>query len=184
MFDTSKKLTKEIWWLLLFTGIAGIVFGLVMLFWPKITVITLVYLVAIFMVVGGVAHLLGALANIKKDRLWWLAILLGLVNLGAGVYLLRNPLVLAAVLVIFLAITILAQSIFDLVIASYTKKEEGRWLWVVNGLIGFVSAIAILFYPVAASLAFVWVLGLYAVIHGVSAVAFAFQVRGEIKKLK
>lgn len=184
MFDRSKKLTKEIWWLLLFTGVAGMAFGLIMLLWPNMTIVTLVYLVAVFMVVNGVAHLLGALANIKKDRLWWLAMLLGVVNLGVGVYLLRNPMVLAAILVLALAAMIVVQSIFDLVIASYTKKEEGRWLWTVAGLLGLISSAVLMLYPVKASLAFVWVLGLYAVIHGVSAVSFALQIRREIKRLK
>ena len=104
MFNKSKKLTKEIWWLILLTGIAGTLFGLVALFWPKLTLVTLVYMVAILTVVGGAVALFEAITSIKKDRLWWLALLFALVNIGVGVYLVRNPLIAAALFVIILAI--------------------------------------------------------------------------------
>ena len=184
MFNKSKKLTKEIWWIILLTGIAGIVFGLIALFWPQLTLVTLVYLVAIFTIVGGAVALFEALISIKKDRLWWLALLFALVNIGIGVFLVRNPLVTAALFVILLATIILLRALFDLVVASYMEKQEGRWIWVLTGILGIIAAGVIVFYPVGASVAFVWVLGLYTLIHGVSTVAFAVQIRQDIKKLK
>ena len=184
MFDKSKKLTKEIWWMILLTGIAGTIFGLIALFWPTMTLVTLVYTVAIVTVVGGAIALFEAISSIKKDRLWWLALLLALVNIGIGVYLIRNPLVAVGVFVIILAIVILGRAIFDLVVASYMDKKEGRWLWIVTGLLGVISALVIMFYPAQSSLAFVWVLGAYALIHGVTTVGFAVQIRKDIKKLK
>ena len=184
MFNKTKKLTKEIWWLILLTGIASIIFGLIALLWPKLTTVTLVYMVAVATIVGGAVALFEAVTSIKKDRLWWLALVLALVNIGIGVYLVRNPLVGAAVFVILLAIIILGRSVFDLVVASYMDKKEGRWLWILTGIMGVIAAAAIVFYPVSASLAFIWVLGLYALIHGVTTVAFSVQVRNDIKKLK
>ena len=184
MFDKSKKLTKEIWWMILLTGIAGTIFGLIALFWPAMTLVTLVYTVAIVTVVGGAIALFEAISSIKKDRLWWLALALALLNIGVGVYLLRNPLVAAAVFVVILAIVILGRSIFDLVVASYMDKKEGRWLWILTGVLGIIAAVAIVFYPVRSSLAFTWVLGIYALIHGVTTVGFAVQIRKDIKKLK
>ena len=184
MFDRSKKLTKEIWWTILLTGIAGTIFGLIALFWPTMTLVTLVYTVAIVTVVGGAIALFEAISSIKKDRLWWLALALALLNIGVGVYLLRNPLVAAAVFVVILAIVILGRSIFDLVVASYMDKKEGRWLWILTGVRGIIAAVAIVFYPVQSSLAFTWVLGMYALIHGVTTVGFAVQIRKDIKKLK
>ena len=184
MFDKSKKLTKEIWWIILLTGIAGIIFGILALFWPKLTLVTLVYMVAIMTIVGGAVGLFEALANIKKDRLWWLALIFALANIGVGVFLVRNPLITAAIFVILLAVVIFLRAIFDLVVASYMEKEEGRWLWIVTGLLGIIASLTIMFYPVSSSLAFTWVLGLYALIHGITTVAFAAQIRKDIKKLK
>lgn len=184
MFDKSRKLTKEIWWIILLTGIAGIVFGALALFWPQLTLVTLVYMVAIVAVTVGAVSLFEALASIKKDRLWWLALVFALINIGIGVFLVRNLLITAAIFVVILSVVILFRSIFDLVVASYMDKEEGRWLWIITGLLGVIAAVIIMVYPVASSLAFTWVLGLYALIHGITTVAFAAQSRRDIKKLK
>lgn len=184
MFNKSKKLTKEMWWLILLTGIVGAVFGAVALFWPKLTLVTLVYMVAIFAVAGGAIGLFEAISKIHKDRLWWLTLLFALLNIAIGVYLVRNPMIAASLFVVLLALVILARATFDLVVASYMPKAEGRWIWILAGILGLIAAFAIVFYPVGASLAFVWVLGLYALIHGVMTVGFAIQIRQDIKKLK
>ena len=63
------------------------------------------------------------------------------------------------------------------------RKSQFR-LRIATGVLGLISAGVIVFYPVAASLAFTWVLGLYALIHGVTTVGFAVQIRKDIKKLK
>lgn len=62
------------------------------------TLVALVYIVAVVVVVGGAVVLFEAISRINKDRLWWLALVLVLLNIGVGVCLLRNPLVAAAVL--------------------------------------------------------------------------------------
>ena len=92
--------------------------------------------------------------------------------------------VTATLFVWLLAISILARAIFDLVVASYADKDESRWLWIFTGIIGLIAAVAVVAYPIASSLAFTWVLGLYALIHGIATVAYVVQVRKDIKKLK
>ena len=108
---------------------------------------------------------------------------MSVVSLGIGIFLLRNPLITASLLVLVVAIVIFAQSLYDLVIASYATKEEGRWMWIVTGLLGVIAAIALIVYPEPASLAFVWVIGLYALVHGVVNIGYAFQIRKELKIL-
>ncbi len=183
MFNKAKKITKEIWWYLVLSGVLAIVFGFVALLWPALTASTLVFLVALFTIIGGVIALVHALANIGKDPLWWLSVLMALVSLGIGVFLLKNPLVTAALLVILLAILIFIQALYDLVIASYANKDEGRWMWIITGILGLIVAVTIMVWPVPAALAFVWVLGLYALVHGVVNIAYAFQIRKDVKVL-
>lgn len=184
MFDKKLSITKEIWWLVLGTGIVSTLFGLVALFWPKLTLATLIYMYAMFVIVIGAFSLVEALSNIKKDPLWWLMTLFAIFNLVIGVFLLRNPLIAATIFVILLAVFVFVQSIIDLVIASYAGKGDNRWLWILTGVFGIVMGFIILFYPVAASVAFVWALGIYTLVHGVVAIAFAIQTRSFVKKLK
>lgn len=183
MFDKKLSITKETWSLVLVTGIVSTLFGLVALFWPKLTLATLVYMYAIFVVLIGAFSLFQSLASIKKDPLWWLMTLFAVFNIIIGVFLLRNPLVAATIFVVLLAIFIFVQSIMDLVIASYAGKGDNRWIWVMTGIFGIVMGFVMLFYPLAASVAFVWVLGVYTLVHGVVAIAFAVQTKSAVKKL-
>lgn len=183
MFDKKLSITKEVWWLVLITGIVSTLFGLVALFWPKLTLATLVYMYAMFVVVIGAFSLFESLASIKKDPLWWLMTLFAVFNIIIGVFLLRNPLVAATIFVVLLAIFIFVQSIIDLVVASYAGKGDNRWIWVMTGVFGIIMGFVMLFYPLAASVAFVWVLGVYTLVHGIVAIAFAVQTKGAVKKL-
>jgi len=183
MFDKKLSITKEVWWLVLVTGIVSTLFGLVALFWPKLTLATLVYMYAMFVVVIGAFSMFEALASIKKDPLWWLMTIFAVFNLIIGVFLLRNPLVAATVFIVLLAVFIFVQSIIDLVIASYAGKGDNRWLWVATGVFGIIMGFVMLFYPLAASVAFVWVLGVYALVHGIVAIAFSVQTKSAVRKL-
>lgn len=184
LLSKEKKIAKEMWWLMVLTSIVSIIFGLVALFWPGLTLATLIFTYAIFVIVAGAVALFESVMNIKKDPLWWLALLFALFNIIVGVYLVRNPLVAGAVFVLFLALYVFVQSIIDLVVASYATKEEGRWLWVVTGILGLVAGFTIFMFPVTSSIAFVWVLGAYTLVHGVVGFGYAMQIRGEVKKLK
>ncbi len=183
MFDKSKKLTKEMWWLLVWSGVASAIFGLITLFWPKLTFATFVYMYAIFVVLAGAFGLFESLSRISKDRLWWLAMLVSVFNLVVGVFLLRNPEIAAMLLVLFVALYVFLQSIFDLVVASYVRKDQNQWIWIVSGILGLFAGVVILAYPLATTVAFVWVLGLYALVHGIIGIAYAVQLKGEFKKL-
>lgn len=182
MFQDKMTITKHIWWIVLITGITSVLFGMLALFWPALTLVTLVYLFALFMVVEGAIMLFEALSSIRREPLWWLMLIVAAFNIGLGVYLLRNPLVAAAVFVALLAIFMVLQSVMDFAIAASAGKGEGRWMWIISGVFGLAMAVLVLVYPAAASLAFVWVLGLYTLVHGIVAVAYAAQTRRLIKK--
>ena len=107
----STVLTKELWWFIVLSGAASVVFGAVALFWPKLTLVTLVFLFAVFVLVAGLVELFSALKNIKGNRLWWLSLLLAVVNIAIGVYLVRNPLVTAVVFVMLLAAATLTAGV-------------------------------------------------------------------------
>jgi uncharacterized membrane protein HdeD (DUF308 family) len=183
MFGKKSSLTKEAWWMILIAGIASAIFGFIAIIWPALTLTTIVYIFAIFVVVTGAFGLFSAFSNIKREPLWWLMLIFAILNMAIGVYLIKNPLVTAALFVILLAVFIFAQAIFDLVIASYAGKGDNKWVWVVAGILGFIAGFVVMFYPISSSVAFVWVLGLYALIRGIAAIAFSISIRDEVKKI-
>ncbi len=178
-----KEASKSLWWLVVLAGIASILFGLIAIFWTGLTLATLILLFGIFVIVIGVVMLVDALSDIKVDPLWWLTMLLALFGIAIGIYLVMNPSAAVTLFVALLVLYVFVQSIFSLVVASYAEKGDGRWLWVVTGLVGIILGIFMIIYPITASLATVWVLGLYALVQGIMIIAFAFRVRSRIKNL-
>jgi len=114
----------ERWGLLILEGIVDIASGLVAVLWPAITLIALIWIVAIWAIVSG-ALMLGAAFTLKLDHgRWWLA-LGGIASLIFGILLVIEPLIGAVVLTLWIGAYALVFGIFLLVLAFqlHAKKE-------------------------------------------------------------
>jgi uncharacterized membrane protein HdeD (DUF308 family) len=75
--------------LLIVTGILAIAAGTMTFIWPDITLHVVSILVAWFLIVFGIVHLVGALAG-PKVSWWWTQLLLGIAELVLGVWAVRS----------------------------------------------------------------------------------------------
>src|SRR5690606_28223665 len=90
------------WWLLTLQGIAAILFGIAAVFWPGLTLATLIYLFSAYIVAAGLISLIDSFMNIGKHQAWILTMVLGVIQLAVGVYLLRNPLASFQVIILLI----------------------------------------------------------------------------------
>jgi uncharacterized membrane protein HdeD (DUF308 family) len=72
-------------WLFIVAGIAGVAAGILAFVWPGATLYVMSILVAWYLVVFGVVHLVTALAGPKLPW-WWTRLLLGIAELVLGVW--------------------------------------------------------------------------------------------------
>ena len=115
----------ERWGLLILEGIVDLAAGTVAVLWPAITLVALVWVVAIWAIVSGALMLWSAFTlNLDHGR-WWLA-LGGIASLIFGVLLVVEPLIGAVVLTLWIGAYALVFGIFLLVLAFqlHSKKEE------------------------------------------------------------
>lgn len=162
---------------LILQGILAILFGIVTVFWPGLTTLALVYLLATFLLVDGVIALVWGLVKINYLVAAFLIILLGLVELGVGLYLIRRPEVALETLLIVLGIILIARGVFSFAHAIAGKGPTGfRAMHAILGLLGVTIGIIIMAQPVASGLAFVWLLGLYALICGPVMIAMSARL--------
>ncbi len=165
-------------WALMIEGIAAILFGIAAVFWPGITIVTLLYLFAAFVLVGGLINLGGGLASIgRKGSSWVMRTLLGVLELGVGVYLLRHPGVTFATFILLVGFTLIVRGVFELVMAFTDSENVGHPVFMgIAGALAVLAGIIVLFQPAAGGVAFVWILGLYALITGPMVIAMANQI--------
>jgi len=115
----------ERWGLLILEGIVDLAAGAVAVLWPAITLVALIWLVAVWAIVSG-ALMLGAAFTLKLDHgRWWLA-LGGIASLIFGILLVIEPLIGAVVLTMWIGAYALVFGIFLLILAFqlHAKKEE------------------------------------------------------------
>ena len=75
--------------LLIVTGILGVAAGIMTFVWPDITLYVVSILVAWYLIVFGVVHVVNALAG-PKVSWWWTGLLLGIAELVLGVWAVRS----------------------------------------------------------------------------------------------
>src|SRR4051812_29499225 len=105
IMQTTNDAINELlgnWWMLLVRGVAGILFAVLAVVWPGITLTALVYLFGVYGIVdGGFALWLGSVAA-GANRRWWPFLLEGIAGIGAGVlsFVAPGPVALALVYLI------------------------------------------------------------------------------------
>jgi uncharacterized membrane protein HdeD (DUF308 family) len=180
-----QKIIDNLWWMFVLQGALTLLFGLVALFLPGITLVTLVYFFAVYILLLGVMTLLRGLLTMKKDAAWWFMAFIGVVGVGAGIYLLLNPQIAIGTFLGIVGLLLLVRGVFDLFLAAYiVKTTDGRILWIISGVVGIIAAVILWRYPVETGVAFVWVLGLYALIAGVVSLIYAYRAKGILNDLK
>jgi uncharacterized membrane protein HdeD (DUF308 family) len=115
----------ERWGLLILEGIVDLAAGLVAVLWPAITLVALIWIIAVWAIVSG-ALMLGAAFTLNLDHgRWWLA-LGGIASIIFGILLVIEPLIGAVVLTMWIGAYAIVFGIFLLILAFqlHGKKEE------------------------------------------------------------
>jgi uncharacterized membrane protein HdeD (DUF308 family) len=79
------------WWLLLIEGLVSIAVGVITFVWPTLTIVVLLYLVAIWACVIGLLEIVTALWRWRTLKHEWLLLLVGVLSLLLGLILLFRP---------------------------------------------------------------------------------------------
>jgi uncharacterized membrane protein HdeD (DUF308 family) len=169
----------ENWWLLLLRGIAAVVFGVLAIIWPGITLLALAYLFAAYALVDGVCALGAAIFGHTGGMVprWWLAVV-GVIGVVAGLLALAWPGLTALFLLLLIASWAIVIGVLEIVGAIHLRKEiEGEWWLIVSGALSIAFGVIMFAQPGAGALALVWVIGIYAILAGASLIALAYRLK-------
>ena len=166
------------WWILALRGACAILFGVLALLWPGITLLTLVTLFAAYALIGGVVSIAGAVANRRRDEDWWMPLLIGLVGIGAAVVAVLQPALTALVFVLVIGAYALMTGVLDIAFAIRMRKIiRGEWLLILSGIVSLIFGALVFLFPGAGALALIWLISLYAVVTGALLLGVAFRLR-------
>ncbi|HEY7066700.1 MAG TPA: HdeD family acid-resistance protein [Chloroflexota bacterium] len=167
------------WWMLLVRGAVALLFAVLAIVWPGITLTALVYLFGVYAFVDGVFVLwLGGVAA-QANRRWWPFLLEGFAGIGAGVLSFVAPGAVALALVFLIAAWAIVTGLAEIVAAIELRKYiDGEWALGLAGILSVVFGILVAAQPGAGALALIWVIAGYALLFGITLSVLAFRVRG------
>ena len=126
------------WGWLLVSGLMGIAAGLVTFFFPGLTALSLVLLVASWSIVTGIAEIVAAIRLRKEIRHEWLWILSGLLSVAFGVLLFLLPAAGAVVLAMWIGAYMLVFGVlliaFGLHLRSWGRSNQGSQTQIPGGM--------------------------------------------------
>lgn len=176
---------KPMWEALIVRGIAGILFGIAAVFWPGITLVTLVYIFSIYILISGIIGIGTGVSHLVKGKKWFLGLILGFAELAVGVYLVRHPGVTFATLILIIGLILIARGVFEVVMGlTEDTFATQKLLVVIGGLLAVAVGVIIMLQPAAGGVAFVWILGLYALITGPILIAMGLDVKHAVEGKK
>lgn len=179
MNAAEKRFISEYWWTLTLRGVIAILFGVAAVFWPGLTILTLLYLFGAYILVAGILDIIHGIGGVSRQSSWFLILILGALELGVGVYLLRHPGVTFTTLVLLIGFILIIRGVMEGVAAlgSGASSATNRVLMLFASVIAIAAGIIMLFQPAKGGVAFVWVLGLYALIIGPLMIAMSLDLK-------
>ena len=156
----------ENWRLHVLRGLVAIVFGVMALVWPALTLEVLIVLFGIYVILEGVLALIIA-ARRRGRGYGWLFVLEGVLGIAVGLCAFIWPALTAVVLLIFIAVWAILTGIIELAAAIQLRRAiQGEWVLGLAGVLSILVGLLLLVNPGAGVLAVVWLLGLYAIVFG------------------
>jgi uncharacterized membrane protein HdeD (DUF308 family) len=162
---------------LLVRGVAALVFGVLTLIWPGISLHVLVLLFGAFVLVDGVFLLLAVLSGSGEPG-WHGAVLIveALAGIAAGVVTLVWPGLTALALLYLIAAWALVTGALKLAVAAWYREIPHRWLLGLSGALSVAFGVVLIAAPVAGALAITWLIGWWAIVWAAVLLAIAWHV--------
>ena len=170
------------WWLFLVSGIAWLVFALIVFQWNYTTVYAISYLFGIVALVAGGNEFIAIAVSTTG---WKFAHgILGALFVIAGIWALVHPHNAFATIAALIGLFILFKGIFDLTVAFVTKNEfELWWLQLVIGILEIVLAFWVAGSFRKSAILLVAYVGIVALTRGITEILLAFKLKGARKRL-
>jgi len=176
LFAAASNSSLDYWWVLVVRGVLSILFGLVALAWPQITVVALIALFAAFAFLDGVTSILSAI----RHRHYGWSFLGGILSIIVGVIAVVWPASAGFALIMLVAAWAFTRGVFDIAAAitlRQTLESRAEWMLIVSGLVSVAFGLFVAFWPLAGVFAIVGVVAGFSIFLGATLLAAGLRQR-------
>ena len=166
------------WRIMGIRGLVAVAFGILTLAAPRISLSALIVFFAVFVMVDGVFTVVTAIRSRKNHAYWGNALFKGVLAIVLAILVVAWPDVTAVVLLYFIAIWLMLLGLSETFGALRLRKEiEGETWLVVAGLVTFAIGLLLALRPSAGVAALGWLIGIGALVIGLTMVFHAWRIR-------
>jgi uncharacterized membrane protein HdeD (DUF308 family) len=179
-FSTAEAMNAALaknWWAIAIRGVLGIIFGMIALFLPGVTMLSLVLVFSAYALVDGVFAIIAAARAAGEHQRWGLLILEGIVNIATACIAFLWPGITVLAFVLLVAAWAILSGGLMLGAAFSLKIDHGRWWLALGGLVSIIYGVVLMVTPLIGALVLTWWVGVYALVFGTSLITLAFRLR-------
>jgi uncharacterized membrane protein HdeD (DUF308 family) len=178
MFFTGK------WWALVVRGIAAIIFGLLALFAPNMTVGVLLVLFAAYALIDGAFAIAASINGRNRGGHWPAMLIRGIAGILASIAALTLPAMTALILLYLIAAWAVVTGIVEIAAAIHLRRVvKGEWMLVASGAISVLFGVVLMAFPGPGILAVVWLIGAYAIAFGALMIGLGIALRAQAHRI-
>ncbi len=171
------------WWALALRGVFAILFGLMAIVWPGLTLAALILLFGAYALVDGVFAVVHGVSSYGERERWWVTVLEGIAGIIIGIVTFLWPDLTALTLLTIIGVWAIFTGVMEIMGAIQLRQViEGEWLYILSGIASVVFGALVILFPGAGALSLTWLIGTYALVFGVMFIILAFRLRGMKKE--
>lgn len=156
-------------------GVVAVLFGILAIAWPGITVLALALLFGVYTLLDGITSIVMGIGQ-GTDRVY--LITLGVLGVVAGVIALVWPRITVVVLLVVIAVWAIFAGIMQIAAAIRLRKViRNEWFLALSGVVALVLGLLLIVQPAEGAIALVIAIATFAVVWGLTLVVLGFRLR-------
>jgi uncharacterized membrane protein HdeD (DUF308 family) len=160
-------------WSLALRGVIAIVFGVLAILWPAVTLVALALLFGAYALVSGVAEIFAAFRRQPDATRRTALVLAGVLSVAAGIVALVWPGVTALALVVIVGVWAVVTGALEIWAAT---RLPGQWLSLLFGVVTMLIGVLVLIRPGIGAVALALTIGAYAIVAGALMLAESWRI--------
>lgn len=178
--EMQDFLLNRPWWELILRGIFIMIFGILAIAYPDLTLAVFVIFFGAFVFIEGIFQMVGAFAAKADNPQWALMFISGLFSFMVGFIVLAWPGMSALVLLYFIGAWFLISGTVQLVFGLRAIGDGTKaGVHIVGGILGIMIGMLAFIWPGATAMSIIWIIGLFAIFFGIQLIALGFLSRSE-----
>ncbi|MEU1292105.1 HdeD family acid-resistance protein [Streptomyces sp. NPDC005840] len=176
-------LSRAAWQVVLLTGVASLVLGVLVLVWPGASLRAAGVLFGLYLVISGVFQLVAAFGTHRRTALRVLAFVSGTVSVLLGLFCFRGPMQSILLLALWIGIGWLIRGVTQTLAAASDRTMPARGWQIFLGIVTFVAGVVLIDSPFASVAVLTLVGGIWLVAVGVVEIVTALRIRGRAQHI-